>query len=179
MDYTGTLLIASPHLEDPNFRMTVILVARQSENEVFGLVLNRAADKSVSDFWESVFNEPCQCKAPLYIGGPLVGPVVGLGLCKESYLTGSCYLEGDKNRIKARAESPDDTFRVFLGYAGWSVDQLAGEIRDGVWHLLPADEENIFADPSELWLRALQKSTRTSLQLLLRLPQLPEDPGVN
>lgn len=182
MDYTGTLLIASPHLEDPNFRMTVILLAHQTKDDVLGLVLNRASEKSLGDFWESVFNAPCHSAEPLYIGGPMVGPVLGL-LATPSDIhpetVNDVRLTTEKDQIRSFAEKPSGPFRVFLGHAGWTVEQLAGEIRDGVWHLLPADEEDLFADPSELWLRALQKSARTSLQYLVRLPELPDNPGNN
>lgn len=182
MDYTGTLLIASPHLEDPNFRMAVILLAHQTKNEVLGLVLNRASEKSIAEFWESVFNMPCHCSEPLYIGGPMVGPVMGLMAVPslESPETVSdVRLTTEKDQICSFAEKPVGPFRVFLGHAGWTVDQLAAEIQSGVWHLLPADEEDLFADSSELWLRALQKSARSSLQRLIRLAELPENPGNN
>lgn len=182
MDYTGTLLIASPHLEDPNFRMTVILLAHQTDKEVLGLVLNRASDRTVSDFWESVFNEPCRCSEPLFIGGPMVGPVMGLHLSDEfNHFKPSegLSLAIEKEEVRQLAENEAGPFRVFLGHAGWSTEQLAGEIGDGVWHLLPADEEDLFEAPEELWLRTLQKSARASLQHLTRLSSLPENPGNN
>lgn len=182
MDYTGTLLIASPHLEDPNFRMTVVLLAHQTEHDVLGLVLNRPSDRTVGDFWESVFNTPCRCDKPLFIGGPMVGPVIGLHAItdpNEYEPTEGVALMVDKGDIHQVAERGPEPFRVFLGHAGWTTEQLAQEIGDGVWHLLPADEEDLFAAPEELWLRALQKSARASLQHLTRLPTLPENPGNN
>lgn len=182
MDYTGTLLIASPHLEDPNFRMTVVFIAYQAKKQVLGLVLNRASQQSVEDFWTSVFSRPCRCQSPLFIGGPMIGPVIGLRRWISSGSSGiseSLSLLVNKEEILKTAEDDAASTRIFLGHAGWTTDQLADEINGGYWHLLPADELDLFSDPSELWLRALERSTRTSLQHLIRLPEFPVSPNNN
>lgn len=182
MDYTGTLLIASPHLQDQNFRMAVVLITHQTDRDVVGLILNQASSRTVGDFWKTVFNAPCHCDEPLYIGGPLVGPLMGLhekadfGGIEPSK---DVYLAVEKDRIGELAESGTSPCRVFLGFSGWSVEQLANEIQEGFWYLLPADEEDLFAEPSELWLRSLQKSTGNSLRHLVRMPVLPENPSLN
>ena len=49
-------------------------------------------------------------------------------------------------------ESPSSHLRFFLGYAGWNPGQLAAEIANGAWHLLPASRdatERIFSSSPE------------------------------
>ena len=183
MDYTGTLLIASPHLEDPNFRMSVVLIAHQTKKQVFGLVLNRMSSQRVGDLWKSIFDVDSDSDAPIYLGGPLPFPPMAL-LAKnrpnEFPSVKEVRLVVDKEEILRIAEEEGtESARIFIGCAGWTESQLAGEIKEGVWHLLPADEEDIFSDPSGIWMSALQKATRNSLKYLVRMPEFPDDPRLN
>ena len=45
----GRFLIASPHLEDPNFMRAVILMVQHDEEGAFGLILNRPFEQQLSD----------------------------------------------------------------------------------------------------------------------------------
>jgi putative transcriptional regulator len=48
--------------------------------------------------------------------------------------------------------------RVFAGYAGWGADQLAGEIEEGSWYVVPAEPADAFrADPGGLWRDVLRR----------------------
>ena len=44
----GILLIAKPGLPDPNFRETVVLVARTDDAATVGVILNRPTRRSMS-----------------------------------------------------------------------------------------------------------------------------------
>ena len=58
---TGRLLVATPNLEEPNFRRTVILLCAHSEEGTFGLVLNRPLPERVADHlpeWGEFVSEP-------------------------------------------------------------------------------------------------------------------------
>jgi putative transcriptional regulator len=44
-----------------------------------------------------------------------------------------------------------DGLRIFAGYAGWGADQLAGEIEEGSWYVVPGEVPDVFrTDPTEL-----------------------------
>jgi putative AlgH/UPF0301 family transcriptional regulator len=62
------------------------------------------------------------------------------------------------------AGRPDPgVFHVYLGYAGWTQDQLRTEVQLGAWFVFSADTPTVFSsDPDSLWLQMIKK---TELQL--------------
>ena len=66
----GSLLVAAPSLNDPNFTRTVVYIIDQRPEGTLGVVLNRPSDVAVHDVlppWGSQVTKP-QC---IYIGGPV------------------------------------------------------------------------------------------------------------
>src|SRR3954453_13868411 len=66
----GTLLLASPTMQDPNFARSVVLIAEHTEDGAMGLVLNRPAATTVVEAgpalaWLS------DGGARVYVGGPV------------------------------------------------------------------------------------------------------------
>ena len=61
---------------------------------------------------------------------------------------------------KTISARPDpNVFHVYLGYAGWTQDQLRTEVQLGAWCVFPADTATIFnIDPDSLWLQMIQKT---------------------
>ena len=45
----GQFLVASPHLKDPNFSRTVVLMLQHEEQGALGVIINRPGDKTVDD----------------------------------------------------------------------------------------------------------------------------------
>ncbi len=165
----GKLLVASRSLGDPDFAGTVVLVVRYDEKGVLGLILNRRTDVPLSRVLDL---EAAKDRSdPVYLGGP-VGPSAVFALFKSSAklekaenIFGGVYLISDKalfeQTISARPDS--GVFHVYLGYAGWTQDQLRTEAQLGAWFVFPADAATVFnADPDSLWLQMIQK---TELQL--------------
>jgi putative AlgH/UPF0301 family transcriptional regulator len=58
------------------------------------------------------------------------------------------------------AARPDpQVFHVYLGYAGWTNDQLRKEVELGAWFIFRADTGAVFtADPGSLWLQMIRKT---------------------
>ncbi len=63
---TGSLLVATPLLDEPPFRRSVILLLDHDEDGALGVVVNRAADLEVervlSD-WSETVNEHQACSS--------------------------------------------------------------------------------------------------------------------
>ena len=72
----GHFLVASPHLEDPNFTQSVVLLVQHDEDGTFGIVLNRPAESSLKDLWEKVTEKPCETDKRVHVGGPVPGPLI-------------------------------------------------------------------------------------------------------
>lgn len=155
----GVLLVASPSLNDPNFRETVVLIVEHNPEGTLGLVLNRSTDVLLSEALPGLAALK-GTQHRLFAGGP-VQPTLVLLLSKvkepqpdmRSVFDG-VYIGGDPKvleRIITQAK-PTDRFRAFAGYAGWAPGQLGVEMLQGSWAVLPPETFNIFdKDPATLW----------------------------
>ena len=48
--------------------------------------------------------------------------------------------------------------RVFAGHAGWTPDQLDGELAEGAWWVLPGSPEDLFSEqPRTMWQQVLRR----------------------
>lgn len=184
MDFTGTVLIASPYMEDPNFRMTVTLIVCHQGDAITGLVLNRPTSATVAEVWREHFHKEEPCEEPVYLGGPISSPpmalfVKNISIVKNNSQIFSVDLCVDEKQISSALLDKDLFCRVFVGYAGWTERQLRGEIDQGAWFLLRAEEIDIFQEPRDLWFSSLQKSTLKSFQRVFHLKNLPSNPEDN
>src|ERR1700751_2247894 len=130
----GKLLVASRDLADPHFIQTVILLVRYDAQGVVGLIINRRTDVPLSRGLES----PKAAKDrsdPVYVGGPVETPAVFALIQSSAKIDGaehvfdSVYLISAKNAFEHTISARPDpsVFHVYLGYAGWSKEQLRGE----------------------------------------------------
>jgi putative transcriptional regulator len=168
----GTLLVAGPSLEDPNFRRTVVLLLAFGAAEgALGVVLNRPNDVPVGEIlpgWGDLTAPPDS----MFVGGPVARDnVICLGRLRrpgggEDDVDGCSPVPGlpglatvDLNRSPADMIEAVDTVRIFSGYAGWSPGQLEGELGVGGWLVLPAQLGDAFTPaPSDLWRAVLLRS---------------------
>ncbi|MDA8370402.1 MAG: YqgE/AlgH family protein [Nocardiopsaceae bacterium] len=188
---TGSLLVAAPLLDDPNFRRAVVFVIDDDGADgTLGVIVNRPSDLRVDDVlkdWSDYVSDP----AVMFAGGP-VGTGAGLALGVPA---GNHAPLGWKPMENLRSGSPLsrlgvvdlDTppeilgpalgrFRVFAGYAGWSEGQLSGEIDEGAWYVLPATADDVFSEsPDSLWSRVLRRQGGD----LALVSTLPDDPTLN
>jgi putative transcriptional regulator len=161
----GVLLVASPSLDDPNFRESVVLVVQHGPEGTVGLILNRSTKVLLSE----VLPDLTVLKGTsyrLFAGGP-VAPTSLLLLFRlkeapadaRSVFDG-VYVGGTPNvleRIITQAK-PTETFRAFAGFAGWAPGQLKYEMLQGAWATLPPDSIGIFdKDPAVLWSDCLSR----------------------
>ena len=112
--YRGHLLVAAPELLDPNFRQTVVLIVEHGEQGTLGLVLTRPTDTTVKDLWEQIGtgDEQCTSDRPLYVGGPVEGPLMALhtheSLVDATVLPG-VYFSVQKDNLTELVTKPDDS----------------------------------------------------------------------
>ena len=155
----GKLLVASRDLADPNFAQTVVLLVHYDSQGVVGLILNRRTDVPLSRVLED-FKGAKGRSDPVYLGGPVETPAV-FGLLKSSakvegaeHVFGGVYLISAKPLFEQTISARPDpgVFHVYLGYAGWTKEQLRMEVELGAWFIFPAESSTIFnADPDSLW----------------------------
>src|SRR5215470_6170110 len=155
----GKLLVASRELGDPNFAETVILLVHYDTESVVGLMLNRRTHLPISRVLAE-FKPAKDLSDPVYLGGPVETPTVFALLRSAGKLEGAEQVFGGVYWISTKpalektiSSHPDPAvFHVYLGYAGWTADQLKTEVRLGGWFIFQADNQSVFnANPDSLW----------------------------
>ncbi|MFC7326938.1 YqgE/AlgH family protein [Marinactinospora rubrisoli] len=188
---TGHLLVATPMLDDPNFRRSVVFVIDDDDAEgTLGVIVNRPSDLPVADVladWGSYASRP----SVMFAGGP-VGTGAGLALGEPGRDDAPlgwrplANLAGGSSVSRLGTidlDTPPELLggalgrlRVFAGYAGWGEGQVAEEIEEGAWYVLPATADDVFStDPDALWSRVLRRQGGD----LALVSTFPDDPTLN
>ena len=182
----GRLLVATPRLVDPNFERTVVLVLDHDETGTLGVVLNRPSPVPVGDIledWQDLAAEP----GVLFHGGPvatdsaLAVASIPEGADPSSDPVGFRRLFDDTGIVDL--DTPTELLdaaiaqlRIFAGYAGWGDGQLAAEIDEGSWYVVPLEGGDIFGpDADGLWARVLRRQPGELAWVSTR----PVDPTLN
>lgn len=175
----GKLLIAEPMLGDPNFDRAVILMVEHNDEGALGVVLNRPSDlqvRMVLAEWRDLAADP----PVLYVGGP-VEPNGVLALARrrgEAELQGWAPVVGDVGMFDLHVDPATLApvvagVRFFLGYAGWGPGQLESELEAGVWLVVDAFADDVFAsDPDEMW-RSVLRRQQGEVSMLANFPAHP------
>ena len=162
----GKLLVASRDLGDPNFAQTVVLLVHYDDQGVVGLVLNRRTNVPLSRVLKDL-KAAKDRSDPVYLGGPVEPPTVFALLKSPSKIEGAepvfggVYLISAKNLFEQTISTRPDpgVFHVYLGYAGWTNEQLRREVELGSWFIFPADARTVFnSDPDSLWPQMIRKT---------------------
>jgi putative transcriptional regulator len=154
---TGTILLAEPFMLDPNFKRAAVLLVDHGEDGSIGFVLNRESDVRVDELVE----EFPEFDAPVFVGGPVGRDTVHYLHRKGDLLEGSdevvsgVYWGGDYEKLKFLIRQglilPKD-IRFFVGYSGWSDNQLDQELVNGSWVTARMDANYLFnSSPEVLW----------------------------
>ncbi len=178
----GQLLVASRALEETPFSRTVVLVLQANNDGTFGVVLNRPADSGMIQAWEQISKSPQNVRSHLACGGPMGGPVfavhqdVSVG---EIEIGDGLFVTTSADALGKLFDGPDQTYRVFMGIAGWKKGKLEEEIARGCWYLLDRRPGEAIANPDRLWERSLIQYGRDQLCGILNLPEIRGNPVWN
>jgi len=102
----------------------------------------------------------------VHFGGPLSGPVVAVhgSLALAEVETGQgVYVAAQKDHLEALVRERPSDYRLIIGHAAWSAQQLANEFDAGMWHLLPATPETVFPLQPDLWPYLIRRATGASV----------------
>jgi putative transcriptional regulator len=162
----GKLLVASRSLGDPNFAETVVLLVHYNAEGVVGLILNRRTNVPLSRVLEGL-KAAKDRSDPVYLGGPVETPAVFALLQSPAKVEGAeqifggVYLISTKTLFEQTISARPDpgVFHVYLGYAGWTNEQLRKEVELGAWFIFQADARTVFnANPDSLWSQMIRKT---------------------
>lgn len=176
----GRLLVASPHLLDPNFARAVVFMLDHDDGGAVGVVLNRPSETPLDEAlevagWQGVASEP----PVAFVGGP-VQPQAAICLARvggasppgfQTVVEGVGTLALDADDVAAR--DTVENLRVFAGYAGWGPGQLEEELRSDDWFVFDALPGDVFdRDPDGLWQRVLARQGG-NLRMVAHFPLHP------
>ncbi|MCC6123854.1 MAG: YqgE/AlgH family protein [Pirellulales bacterium] len=179
---TGHLLVASPHLLDPNFVKTVVFLVQHNKEGALGLVINRPIDKNVQDLWREVGGGPCQSSQPVFLGGPVPGPLMAVhadAQAGELEIMPGIFFSAAKPNLDALVAQTKHPYKIFIGNSGWGAGQLESELEEGAWLSLSAAAEYLFRESTELWRLVSRRIGRAVLDSMLKIKEIPDDPRVN
>jgi len=133
----GKLLIAEPIINDNSFSRTVVLLTEHNENGSVGFILNKPLDYTIDQLVPDL-----KCEIEVFNGGPVEqdnlyfihqSPEIipnSIEICNGIYWGGD--FNALKNLINHDKIDPN-SIRFFLGYSGWSSQQLLGEMKNNSW----------------------------------------------
>jgi len=158
----GRILVSEPHLPDPNFERSIVLICEHNEEGSVGFILNKPSNSVVSELLEGINS----FDLPVFIGGPVEQDTLHFIHRYESLegateIGDGIYWGGDFERLLFLLESkqllPED-IKLFLGYSGWAAGQLDEELAIDSWIISDrVDDELLFeTDSSKMWRKALQ-----------------------
>ncbi len=177
----GYMLIAVPELMDSNFFQTVVLIVRHDEEGALGLVVNRSSRYTVREVWEQVSGTPIETHDPVFVGGPVQGPLMALHtqptIAELEVAPSICYSVQSQQLEQLVSLNPGP-MKFFLGFAGWAAGQLEEELREGVWLTMLATQDHVFTPAEDLW-RRLVREARNPILAALNIQNVPSDPSLN
>jgi putative transcriptional regulator len=159
----GRLLISEPYLPDPNFERTIILLCEHNEEGTVGFVMNKPSPSRHGE----LIKDLSLLKNIVCMGGPVqqdtlhyIHRCADIGGAVE--ISEGIFWGGEFEQVIEKLESGQlvhEDIKFFLGYSGWSPDQLEDEIKANSWIVSEmATEELIFYTPeTEMWRKTLKK----------------------
>lgn len=155
----GKILISEPFLQGIYFQRAVILLVEHNLKGSMGFVLNKRTDLIVNDFLPEL--KELQ-DIPIYLGGPvhfdhlffihLLGDAIVPNSVK---VVDNLHFDGDFGALKryiANGGPVEGKVKFFMGYSGWTENQLNGEIVRDSWLVGKAPDTSIMlAEDESFW----------------------------
>jgi putative transcriptional regulator len=134
----GQLLIAEPSIiGDLSFNRSVILLADHNHDGSVGFILNKPLEYTINDLIPDI-----EASFKIYNGGPVEQDNLYFIHTIPELITGSIEISngifwgGDFELTKSlinEGKINKENIRFFLGYTGWSANQLESELQSNSW----------------------------------------------
>jgi putative transcriptional regulator len=166
----GQLLVATPEMNDPRFRQTVILMVQHDPKGALGIAINRPVKElPIRQLLDTLHldSRGSEGSVRLFAGGPVQTQVGFIIHSAEYRRSGTVDIDGrvamtrdpEVLRDIGRHRGPQQSLIAF-GYAGWGPGQLEGELAIGGWFTVPEEPGLVFdIDREKLWDEATKRRT--------------------
>ena len=178
----GKILISEPFMQDIHFQRSVILLIEHNTEGSMGFVLNKNTGLLLNDFIDGLEKVP---QIPIFLGGPVsfdhlffihsLGNIIPDSIKIDDNL----YFDGDfesLNYYLLGGQPVEGKIKFFLGYSGWTKNQLIGEIKIDSWLVgQSSSNEILLANGESFW----EKSVKAIGGSYLTWLNYPKDPLLN
>ena len=157
-DASSVILVASPGVDDPWWRRTVLLAAPVPSGGHVGLIINRPTDLTLPQLFPD--HEASQeVKERIYFGGPFFLDVLVALVRSEAPpeagtlpLARDLVLVVDESAIDSTIERLGANARYFVGMVVWRPGELDRELAGKLWAVCRPTAETVFrSDVRQLW----------------------------
>jgi putative transcriptional regulator len=153
-------LLAAPGLDDPHFRQAVVFMVRHTDEESFGLIVNRPTEHSLENVLEQAAHARLNRQGWLHFGGPVDGPLVALhdqSDLADIPCSNGIYLTTDRAHLLDVLKRDYANVKLFAGFSGWGPNQLESELATGSWFVSDITSEQVLGDSDNLWKHLLYR----------------------
>lgn len=154
----GLFLIASPGVDHPFYKRSVLLLCDHTPAGSFGLAINKPFETKVLDSLLTEVDLPMIEELSTRSGGLMQMSQMMLlhtsDEIKEQTLqvAHDIYLGGDLDFLEKQVVKNKEQLLLCFGYSGWNPGQLEREFSEGNWFAFPANAHYLFEVPIEkLW----------------------------
>ncbi|MEJ6682048.1 MAG: YqgE/AlgH family protein [Flavobacteriales bacterium] len=177
----GKILLSEPFLTDPYFKRAAILLCEHNDEGSFGFVLNNYLDMSLDQIMKGL----PELTTRVSLGGPVNSSnlyylhTLGSSIIDSKEIANGIYLGGDFERLKeeiSKGNVGHNQVKFFVGYSGWSANQLEEEMAQNSWYVAEAKPEIVMNIKSDnLWAEFLESMGSKYSKMI----GLPTDPNLN
>ena len=175
----GRLLLAEPFMDDNHFARSVIYMCEHNKTGSYGFILNNNLNIKLDEIIPDI-EIP---NISVHYGGPVNSSNLfflhQLGDIIENSvkISDKIWTSGDFNQIIEFINMgilDINKLKFFLGYSGWTNNQLATEFDSNSWIATEIIEENIFSKNEDLWKEVLL-NRGGKLKAIANFPINPKD----
>tara|TARA_B100000963_G_scaffold236775_1_gene207006 strand:+ start:10373 stop:10924 length:552 start_codon:yes stop_codon:yes gene_type:complete len=159
----GKLLISEPLITDKFFFKGIILITHYSKIETLGLMINHPTKYYLNDIIDGIKKNNFK----IYLGGPVAQNTIQFihtlgGIIKNSIeINNGLFWGGDFSIVKSLINNnkiSSNDIKFFMGYSGWSENQLENEIKEKSWILENSSTKLCMQNlNSEIWSKIVKK----------------------
>ena len=152
----GRVLISEPFMDDEHFSRSVIYLCEHNANESYGFILNQVLSATLSELINEIDNK----EFSVCYGGPVSSDSLfyfhnlGDKIINSKKIAKNLWTGGDFHQLVDLINNhqiDSSNIRFFLGYSGWSKDQLIKEIADNTWIVSEYDSNKVISLNDNLW----------------------------
>lgn len=177
----GGILVSEPFMTDDHFSRAVIFLCEHSEEGSYGFVLNKYITNKISEVIEGFPDVDTK----ISLGGPVDTSnlfyihTLGEEIPKSIPATNGMFIGGDFEAVKELLTAQPEKakqIRFFIGYSGWSDNQLQDEINEKSWIIIHKMSKKDILDTSkkDIW-KTILEQLGGKFKVMSKFPKNPSD----